>query len=64
MLVLGAALAAPGSGLASPGRISVGLEPEADVATVAAQVTSTTGGTEIPGLAPLRALVISVPDVE
>jgi subtilisin family serine protease len=64
VLVLGAALAAPGSGLASPGRISVGLEPEADVATVAAQVTSTTGGTEIPGLAPLRALVISVPDVE
>ena len=64
MLVLGAALAAPGSGLASPGRISVGLEPEADVATVAAQVTSTTGGTEIPGLAAVRALAISVPDVE
>ena len=64
VLVLGAALAAPGSGLASPGRISVGLEPEADAATVAAQVASATGGTQIPGLAPLRALVVSVPDVE
>lgn len=64
MLALAAALAAPGSGLASPGRISVGLEPGADAATVAGQVTSATGGTQIPGLAPLRALVVSVPDVE
>jgi subtilisin family serine protease len=63
-LVLGAALAAPGSGLASPGRISVGLEPEADAAAVAAQVTLATEGTQIPGLAPLRALVVSVPDVD
>ena len=64
MLVLAAALAAPASGLASPGRISVGLEPEADAGTVTAQVTSATGGAQIPGLAPLRALVVSVPDVE
>ncbi|MGI8605809.1 MAG: S8 family serine peptidase [Gaiellaceae bacterium] len=63
-LVLGAALALPGSGLAATGRISVGLEPGADAATVAAQVTLATGGTQIPGLAPLRVLVVSVPDVE
>ena len=64
LLALAAALAVPGSGLASPGRISVGLEPGADAPSVAAQVASATGGTEIPGLAPLRALVVSVPDVE
>ncbi|HYM64606.1 MAG TPA: S8 family serine peptidase [Gaiellaceae bacterium] len=64
VLVLGAALAAPGSALASPGRISVGLEPGADATSVTAQVVVATGGTHIPGLAPLRALVVSVPDVE
>ena len=57
-------MAAPGSGLASPGRISVGLEPGADAHRSPPRSTSATGGTEIPGLAPLRALVISVPDVE
>jgi subtilisin family serine protease len=64
VLVLGAVLAVPGSALGAPGRISVGLEPEADAGAVSFQVTSATGGTLIPGLAPLRALVVSVPDIE
>ena len=55
-------LAAPAE--AAPGRIAVGLEPGASPDGVGAAVAAATGGKLLPGIKPLRALILSVPDVE
>jgi subtilisin family serine protease len=68
-LALAASLAAlaglaPGTAVAKPGKISIGIEPGASVAEVSAAVAAATGGEVSTELAPIGALVVSVPDVE
>jgi subtilisin family serine protease len=58
------ALAAPAQAGAHPGRIAVGLAPEASPAELGPRVEAVTGGTLLRGIGPLRALVVSVRDVE
>jgi subtilisin family serine protease len=48
---------------AAPGRMSVGLDPGADAGEVGAAAEAATGGTISTGLAPLRALILAVPDL-
>src|SRR5918999_533868 len=57
------AAVAPTPALADPGRISIGLAPDASVADVTAAVEDATGGEVSAELAPIGALVVSVPDV-
>jgi thermitase len=65
LVVAVAALAAvaPAPALADPGKISIGLAPDASVAEVTAAVEDATGGEVSAELAPIGALVVSVPDV-
>ena len=55
---------APAPALADPGRISIGLAPDASVEEVSAAVEAATGGEVSLELAPMGALVVAVPDVE
>jgi subtilisin family serine protease len=64
LLVAVAAAVAPAPAFADPGKISIGLAPGASVADVTAAVEDATGGDVSTELAPIGALVVSVPDVE
>jgi subtilisin family serine protease len=64
LLVVVAAAVAPAPAFGDPGKISIGLAPDASVADVKAAVEDVTGGDVSAELAPIGALVVSVPDVE
>ena len=63
-LLFVAAAVLPAPAVADPGKISVGLAPDASVAEVSAALEAATGGEVSAELAPIGALVVSVPDVE
>jgi hypothetical protein len=63
-LVVAATLAAVADARAHPGRIAVGLTPGVSPAELGSMVVEATGGSLLTGIGPLRALVVSVRDVD